>query len=204
MGTLVGLYLIFQHYNNDFLNLTESTGGGVLRVTGFMGNAIFAAAVLTMTVPATLVAAAVSIHDENWLDWGPLPKIGQLVKSYVLTSTWALVLAIQLLGLMFTFSRGPWVGAVLGLATFLGLILLFVGWRSLIRTGLVLTLAGVLAVSFLHWQGSIAFINIGSWFGVALALSGLDFLMLPDDVLIFRRRAQSVLDQALEQEFSSQ
>jgi hypothetical protein len=37
-----------------------------------------------------------------------------------------------------------------------------------------------------------------------LALSGLDFLILPDDVLIFRRRVQSVLDQALELEFSSQ
>ena len=59
MGILVGLYGIFQYYEHDLFNLTESTGGGTNRVTIFMGNAIFAAAVLSMTVPITLIAATI-------------------------------------------------------------------------------------------------------------------------------------------------
>jgi len=68
MGVLVGLYGTLQHYHHDFLGVTETTGGGAARVTIFMGNTIFAAAVLSMTVPMTLVAAAINLHDENWGD----------------------------------------------------------------------------------------------------------------------------------------
>ena len=61
MGTLVGTYAIFQHYVLDFLGLTEPSGGGTQRVTAFMGNSIFAAAVMVMTIPISLVAATESM-----------------------------------------------------------------------------------------------------------------------------------------------
>ena len=152
MGTLVGIYGIFQHFGHDFLNITESTGGGSGRVTIFMGNTIFAGAVLSMTLPATLVAAAISFNRERWADWDPFSRISQLTANHILTSVWALVLSIQLLGLMFTFSRGPWGGALLALAMFLALVTISFGWRSLIRIALVLGLAGVFSASFLHWN----------------------------------------------------
>ena len=63
MGVLISGYAIFQHYGQDFLGLTEATGGGQGRVTSFMGNAIFAAAVMMMTVPMSLVAAAIFLRD---------------------------------------------------------------------------------------------------------------------------------------------
>ena len=173
MGFLAGTYGILQHYGHDFFDLTEITGGGTARVTIFMGNTIFAAAVLSMTVPVTLVAAALNFHDENWGEWGPLSRIGQLGRDFLLTFLWASILAVQLLGLMFTFSRGPWSGAVLALVVFLGLVVLSLGWRMLIRTGLVLVLAGVLSVAFLHWQGSVSIVNSGPWVGIAVALIGL-------------------------------
>ena len=172
MGVLVGLYGILQHYGHDFFNVTEITGGGTARVTIFMGNTIFAAAVLSMTVPVTLVAAAINFHYETWGNWAPLSKFGQLGRDCLATSLWALLLSVQLLGLMFTFSRGPWGGAVLALFVFLSLVLLSLGWRVLIRTGLVLALAGVLSVALLHWQGSVSIVNIGPWLGFAVALLG--------------------------------
>jgi len=171
MGFLIGLYGILQHYGHDFFNISDSIGGGGRRVTVFMGNTIFAGAVLAMTVPATLVAAAINLHDENWRNWGPLSKLGQLGRDFFLTSFWALVLACQLVGLMLTFSRGPWAGAVLALLVFLGLVVPL-GWRVLIRIGLVLGLGGVLSVAFLHWQGNVSILGVGPWLGVVIALLG--------------------------------
>lgn len=170
MGVLVGLYGMFQHYNNDFLNITETTGGGATRVTIFMGNAIFAGAVLSMTVPVTLVAAALALNNDRWINWAPLSRLGHAGTSALFTSLWAVALSVQLLGLMFTFSRGPWAGAVMGLGVFLVLILITNGWRTLIRTGFVLALAGVFAVSFLHTLGNVSIINVGPWLGFVLAL----------------------------------
>lgn len=173
MGTLVGLYGTLQALGHDFLNLTETTGGGVNRVTIFMGNTIFAATVLSMTVPITLIAAALSLETEHSRRWIVLKRVGYLGESYIFTSSWALLLAVQFLGLMFTFSRGPWIGTAVALISFISLLTLLFGWRSLTRVGLILMLAGVFSVSFLHLQGSVSIAPIGPWFGIALGLLGL-------------------------------
>ena len=173
MGILVGIYGCLQHYHHDFFGITEGTGGGAARVTIFMGNAIFAAAVLAMTVPLTLVAAAINFHDETWGNFRPLVKLGQLGRDFIFTSLWASILSVQLLGLMFTFSRGSWGGAVLALVVFLILVVLSLGFRILLRTGLVLGLAAILSVAFLQWQGSVSVITASGSFGPLLALLGL-------------------------------
>ena len=173
MGTLVGLYGNLQHFGHDFFNITESTGGGTQRVTIFMGNTIFAAAVLAMTVPLTLVAAAVNLQGKNWGEWRLLSKLGQSGRDTLLASVWASLLAVQLLGLMFTFSRGPWAGAILSLAVFMGLIIISLGWRTLVQVGLVIGLAGAFSAGFLHWQGNVTVIAIGPWFGYVLVLIAL-------------------------------
>ena len=56
MGVLISGYAVLQHYGHDFLNLSEQTGG---RVTAFMGNRIFAAAVMLMTIPITAATAVI-------------------------------------------------------------------------------------------------------------------------------------------------
>lgn|GEM_PF-920746 len=172
MGALAGTYAIFQHFGNDFLGTLELTGGGASRVTVFMGNTIFAGAVLSMTVPATLMASTLNFHNENWGDWGPLARLNQLGRDTLVTFLWAAVLASQLLGLMFTFSRGPWAGTVLALAVFIGLVAVSLGWRILVRTGLVLGLAVVLSVAFLHLKGSVSIIDVGPWLGYVIAMIG--------------------------------
>ncbi len=173
MGVLVGLYGSLQHYGHDLFSITEITGGGSSRVTIFMGNTIFAAAVLSMTVPITLMTAAISLRLGKPVNWWPFTMLGQLGTRWVFTSLWALALGVQLLGLMFTFSRGPWSGTVLALVAFLGLVCISSGWRDLVRTGLVIGLAGILLVSFLHWQGSVTVVDLGPWLGFVTACLGL-------------------------------
>jgi tetratricopeptide (TPR) repeat protein len=173
MGTLAGTYAIFQHFGNDFLGTLELTGGGASRVTVFMGNTIFAGAVLSMTVPTTLMASTLNFHNENWGDWGPLARLNQLGRDTLVTFLWAVVLSSQLLGLMFTYSRGPWAGTVLALAVFIGLVAVSLGWRVLVRTGLVLGLAVLLSIAFLHLRGSVSIIDVGPWLGYVIATIGV-------------------------------
>lgn len=191
MGVVVGSYGVMQHYGNDFLGLTEETGGGSARVTIFMGNTIFAGAVLAMTIPVTIMVAVINLHHENWADLGPLRRLGQLEKDTVATALWALILSVQLLGLMFTFSRGPWGGAVLAIVVFLGLIAVSMGLRTLIRTSLIVGLAGILLAGFLHLQGNVSIVNAGPWLGAVIMLLGLAGAYVT--LLVIRRFARATV-----------
>ena len=71
MGMLISGYVILQHYGHDFLNLSEQTGGGV---TAFMGNRIFAAAVMLMTIPITAAATVVALFN--------LPERNRATQNY--------------------------------------------------------------------------------------------------------------------------
>jgi tetratricopeptide (TPR) repeat protein/O-antigen ligase len=132
MGVLVAGYGVFQHYGQDFLDFMEGPSGG-MRVSSTFGNATFAGALLLMTIPMSLTAAAMTLEERVrtgafWL------KLG----------LWVLVLAVQLLGVTFTISRAPWLGTFVALAGSLGLAGIFVGWRALARGATVLGLAVVL------------------------------------------------------------
>ena len=173
MGVLVAGYAIFQHYGHDFLDLTEQTGGGTFRVTSFMGNAIFSAAVMSMTIPITLMAGTVTFRNLTVYHGKLRPDLNGWLLASGITSGWGVVLAIQLLGLAFTLSRGPWVGTAVSIAGFFGLALLFVGWRVFGQAAVVLGLAAVLALAALLWQGSVSMPGMGTWSGALLALGGL-------------------------------
>jgi tetratricopeptide (TPR) repeat protein len=171
-GVLVGGYAVLQHYGRDFLDLTEQTGGGQLRATSFMGNAIFCASVMSMTIPITLMASVVTFTEPAALSRNLAHGFKQWLRDFGITGGWGVALAVQLLGIAFTLSRGPWLGTILSLAAFLGLCLLFVGWRSFSRGALVLGLAAVLTIAFLQWQGSLSNLGPERWPGILLFLAG--------------------------------
>ena len=161
MGTLVAGYGVLQHNNHDFLNLTEATGGGVaLRVTAAMGNAIFAAAVMSMTIPMTVIGAAISLKYRARISEQPLSisKIRTAEWGWHLGITvfWVLVLTIQLLGLIYTFSRGPWLGTLAALIGICGMTAVFAGWAALARVTLLLGVAGAVALAVAQWDVSIS------------------------------------------------
>lgn len=119
-GVLVGAYGILQYYNLDPFGLVK-TGG--TRVVSTLGNAIFAAAVLVMTIPLSLAVALVVKERMSPLWRVPLGGV---------------VIAVQLLTVVFTLSRGPWIGLSVGLLGFLVLTRLAFDWRNVARSLLLL------------------------------------------------------------------
>ena len=109
----IALYGVIQHYGLDPLPWGGDT---VQRVASSMGNSIFLAAWLIMAVPLTLerlmTATRKMLLDERGT------STDALVAGALL-----FVLVIQLLAILFTQSRGPWIGLAMGLYVF-GLLVL--------------------------------------------------------------------------------
>lgn len=109
----VALYGLLQHFGHDPL----PWGGNVqARVAGQMGNAIFIAAYLIMVIPLTLariVDAFSSILGDEKL------AAADVIRS----SVYIFILAVQLLSLYWSGSRGPLIGLGVGLFSFLLVLL---------------------------------------------------------------------------------
>jgi tetratricopeptide (TPR) repeat protein len=136
----VSLYGVLQHYQID----PVPWGGNVaLRIAANMGNSIFVAAYLIMVIPLTLVrilnsfSAILSTEQDGR---------GTLLSNFARATCYVFIVALQLIALYFSGSRGPWLGW--------GASLIFMGLGlSLIWRKRWLTIAGVavvmLAVVFL-------------------------------------------------------
>ena len=120
MGVLFSGFAVFQHYSHDPLQLMEHADSA--RVTSTAGNPIFAGSLLLMTIGLSLVLAGVHLKESL-----------RERRFWLKLSLWAPVIAIQGLRLLFTLSRGPWVGTILALLVFLTMATIFMGWRTLAR-----------------------------------------------------------------------
>lgn len=109
----VALYGLLQHFGHDPL----PWGGDVqIRVAGHMGNAIFIAAYLIMVIPLTLARI---IDAFNNILSDEQPAAADLVRS----SVYIFTIAIQLLALYWSGSRGPLIGLGVGLFSFMLVLL---------------------------------------------------------------------------------
>ncbi|MBI2849006.1 MAG: O-antigen ligase family protein [Chloroflexi bacterium] len=100
----ISLYGLIQHFGRDPL---PWGGDVVFRVTSTMGNAIFLGAYLIMAVPLTAVRffhAVTSFFSRR------------SSTSVILASAYGVVLLLQLVVILFTKSRGPWIGLGVGSA----------------------------------------------------------------------------------------
>ena len=104
MGVLVRRYAVLQHHGHDFLNLSEQTGG---KVTAFMGNRIFAAAVMLMTIPVTAAATMVALFNLPDRSHAAQDHRSSRLPALAIYVAGGAILAVQFLGLIFTLSRGP-------------------------------------------------------------------------------------------------
>jgi tetratricopeptide (TPR) repeat protein len=116
----IGLYSIIQHGVGG-VSLDPLPWGGdvVQRVAANMGNAIFVAAYLIMAVFLTLerlLNSVVALLDE---------EKGTLADALA-AGGYFFILAVQLIAIVFTQSRGPWLGLAAGLYVFglLGILML--------------------------------------------------------------------------------
>jgi hypothetical protein len=99
---------------------------------------------------------------------------------------WALVLTVQFLGIIFTFSRGPWLGTILALLSFLLLVAIFLrgwalGWATLV-VGIAAAFTGVV----LQWSGTFGNFNPGLWLGLGVILALASGVMVGSSRSSFR------------------
>ena len=174
MGTLIAGYAVLQHYGHDFLDLIEQTGGGESEVSVFMGNSLFAGATMMMVIPMTLAAAVLSVGELRWSPQWSRNGLNPLVLSLAVSGLWSAVFTVQLLGIYFTFARGPWGGVVAALAGFLLLVAIFAGWRALGRAVAILGLT----LALLHGLDIIPLLGLGIWLSPIIALAGVFVLAL--------------------------
>lgn len=114
----VSLYALLQHYGLDPL----PWGGNVQRrVAGHMGNAIFIAAYLIMAVPPTtvrIIDAFTNILGDEELSYADVVR----------SSVYIFVLAVQLVAIYWSGSRGPMLGLIVGM--FALVLILLVSLRN--------------------------------------------------------------------------
>ncbi|MCI0859827.1 MAG: hypothetical protein J4N81_13935 [Chloroflexi bacterium] len=178
MGSLVGGYAVLQHYGHDFFRLILSTGGGTQRVSSTMGNTIFAAAVLSMTIPISLLAASLSLRRTIGSGEGIRANRQALMPALLVAVLWGLILMVQLLGITFTLSRGPWLGTLVALLGLLGLIVVSVGLSVLGRTALLLGVPAALTLAIVQWKVPISspILWLGAIFSQAILLAAASAL----------------------------
>lgn len=110
----ISFYGIIQHYKLDPL----PWGGNVsARVAANLGNSIFVSAYLIMIVPLTLSRLVESfvglLHEEE----SDIPRM-------ICAACYLFILALQLICIVFSKSRGPWMGLMVGLFFFVLLLAL--------------------------------------------------------------------------------
>ena len=131
MGVLFAGFAVIQHYGDDPFALLEPAGA--TRVTSTAGNPIFAAAVMLMTITISLILATAALRER------------QGTRRFCLNlALWVPIMTLQCLGMVFTLSRGPWMGTALSLGLVLGLVGFFLGRRILLRVVLILALTGLI------------------------------------------------------------
>ncbi len=166
----ISFYAILQHYALDPLPWGGDTQR---RVAGHMGNAIFIAAYLIMAVPLTvgrIIEAFTNILSDEELSYADVIR----------ASIYIFAVAIQIMAMVWTRSRGPFVGIGVGMFAF-GLIVLVslrnaVGDRQRIKgkdigyaVGLgSLVLLGLLVASFMPISPSNAFLVFAAGIGLSV------------------------------------
>ena len=134
----VALYGVLQHFRLDPLPWGGDT---TARVTGHMGNAIFIAAYLIMSALLTLGRVVTSFHTILTDD-----DDRHMPVNVVRAALYIFILAVSLVTIWWSGSRGPWLGLLAGLFFFF--VMLSLHWRARTVTLVTIGLAA-LAAAFL-------------------------------------------------------
>jgi len=140
----ISMYGLIQHYGLDPL----PWGGDVSRrVAANMGNAIFVAAYLIMVLPLTLsrvVESFSAILADEETEW----------RHITLATSYLFILALQLICILFSKSRGPWMGLMGGLFFFVLLLALVRQWRMVMYGWITAAVMASLFLVFLNLPGT--------------------------------------------------
>jgi len=169
-GVLLAGFAITQHYGSTFFGITVPSTSGAARVSSTLGNAVFAGAAMLIPMSISLLLATISLQQLSSAKRFTR-RFGSPLVNLLAITAWVVILTTQFLGIIFTFSRGPWMGVLLALSGFLFLSLLFVGWRAFGRGILILGWSALLSVVIIQWPGSAVTANIGLWVWMPLTMA---------------------------------
>jgi O-antigen ligase len=127
-SVLAGLYGILQHFGVELLQPSTINRE---QASLTMGNPIFAGSYLILTIPLTL-AWALTLRN----------RINSIQVILIGTSA----ISIQTTALLFTQSRGPWVGLTAAMIAFLAVTGLTLGRQYVARALFITGLAGMIAI----------------------------------------------------------
>ncbi|MSP11379.1 MAG: tetratricopeptide repeat protein [Chloroflexi bacterium] len=140
----VALYGIIQHYGRDWL---PWAGDVTARVASTMGNSIFVAAYLIMAVPLTLSRLVEAIERL-------LSAERETLAPFLLAISYVFVLAVQVICIFFTQSRGPWLGLFAGLFFFVLLFVLSRGMRKATVATIGIAIVGIVFLVLMNIPNS--------------------------------------------------
>lgn len=172
MGVMVAGFAVLQHYGHDLWRALEDTGGAPARVTSTVGNAVFAGALMLIPIAVSLMLATISMEKVSAAGQRK-SRWETSMSRLMIINFWAFILTIQFLGIVFTFSRGPWLGTMLALLVFLLLSIMMVGWRVFGGASLILGLATLLTWAALQSFDTGIAPYIGTWLVIPLVLAGI-------------------------------
>jgi tetratricopeptide (TPR) repeat protein/O-antigen ligase len=141
-------YAVVQHFGYDPIQWGSDVTG---RAHGTTGNPIFLAAFLIMVVPLTLARV---IDQLAYLGTRPRHGLRRLshIGSGLPAAAYLVLLAVQLLAIVYTQSRGPFIGLAVGLSVFLIVFALRRGHRRLTATIATLAIIGSLFLAMFNLQ----------------------------------------------------
>ena len=130
-ATIVSIYGILQHYGADpFLE------GSAAHLPSTFGNRLFAASFMVTALPISLgvgLALSYILSRSNryklWINAG-----------------WVALVVVQLMAIMFTLSRGPWIALAAGSLVWLAMVGVIAGRRTFIRAFLALSVSVAVAL----------------------------------------------------------
>ncbi len=136
----ISLYGIIQHYELDPIPWTETVKG---RIFSSVGNPIFVAAYLIMVIPWTVKRLMDSLS--NLLASGE-----EFVSPFISVTGYIFLLAAQLACIVFSKSRGPFIGLLGGMFFFFLLLAISKGRKGLALTVLALAVGVLLFLIVLN------------------------------------------------------
>jgi len=146
----VAAYGLIQHFGRDPIAWQMDVSQ---RVTSTAGNAIFLSAYLIMVLPLTVARLLTQLG--RWRAGGPPSAVapGRFAAA-VLAVAYLLLATLQLLAIVYSQSRGPFAGLLLGLIFFVLVFALCRRWRWLARAVPLAAAAGLVALLLLNLRGS--------------------------------------------------
>ena len=138
LGIILGILGIFQNLGYNPFQFASNTD--MERIPLTMGNPIFAASLLCLTIATTLITCSVVTYKRKFHNTSRIPPIYH-------DALWTLIISIQIISLIHTLSRGAWVSVAVFASIFCIGLCIYVGWRFALKVILILSISAIMSLT---------------------------------------------------------